>query len=156
MEQLSGGAMLYTVLLFNLLLVAASSVSAAQVYRCTDGEGRVEYRDVPCAEQKGGKITIQPNVVTGIDPATVRAASKAIDDRAAARLRIDEQAAKARANIEPMPADAAPSIPWWQLPGPPPDRQQQPPNGADGAISPTPAVTRPAVPVTAPGRSLAR
>ena len=132
-------------------LACALSVEAAQVFRCVDAQGRVEYGDVPCNGQSGGPITISPNVISGMDQAQVRALSRAIDQSVAARIASESQARAPRApNVAIPPVQATP---WWQQPGPPPDRQPPAPAAADS----TPAPSPPPAPVVAPApRPLAR
>src|SRR5436305_6764514 len=104
-----------------LLIVAMAlpfPVLAAQVYRCTNADGAVEYRDSPCAGQSGGRITVEPNVTREIDQSAARAASKVIADRLAARAQAEDQAARARSQ-RPVDGGQMPSsdTPWWLQPG---------------------------------------
>jgi hypothetical protein len=96
--------------------VLASSASAGAVYRCTDNAGRTEYRDAPCRNEAGGSVRIEPNVMPGIDPRTMREAGEAIDARTAARVS-EEQAARNRAlasNRAPAEIKAPPTPYWMQ------------------------------------------
>ena len=104
--------MLRTIVVACLATAGVAHVQAAQVYRCTDAQGRVEYADVPCTGAKGGPIAISPNVIPGVDQATVRALSRAIDERSAARIAAEEQARAARRPPVEMPAPEP--APWWQ------------------------------------------
>jgi hypothetical protein len=127
-------------------------VDAAQVYRCVDAQGRVEYADVPCTGASGGPIAISPNVIPGVDQATVRALSRAIDERSAARIAAEEQARAARR--PPMEMPTPEPAPWWQQGGTPPDREQkpaQPVNPPPVGPTPTPPIAPPVRPL-APGR----
>lgn len=126
------------------------TADAAQVYRCVDAQGRVEYGDTPCNGQTGGPIAISPNIVSGMDETTVRALNRALDQSIAARL---AREAQPRAPIKP--AVDVPSVqgtPWWQLPGPPPDRDIKKDDGSNNT-TPTPATPAPSPPVAPSARA---
>jgi hypothetical protein len=138
---------------FLLLCVGLAlpvSAVAEQVYRCTNAEGSVEYRDVPCAGQSGGRISIEPNVTREIDQSAARAASKLIADRMAVRAQAEEQAARARTVRD---GDAARmqggEIPWWQQSGTPPDRDKSP-QEAPPSTQPSTAKPPPIAPAVRP------
>jgi len=137
--------MLRLIVVACVAAAGAVNVQGAQVYRCVDAQGRMEYADVPCAQGSGGPIAISPNVVPGVDQATVRALSRAIDQRSAARASADEQARVARRPPVEMPTDEG-GTPWWQQPGPPPDRD---PNRKPGSGF-TPPVPTPRFPPADP------
>lgn len=138
-----------------ILLAIAIPAGAAEVYRCTDADGLVEYRDIPCAVRSGGRIAIEPNVTSEIDQSAARAASKAIADRNAARMLRDEQSARQRTPKQEAATGAVGTgadLPWWQLPGPPPDRtgQRAPPDDTSPSPKPPKPVVRPIAPPVQP------
>jgi hypothetical protein len=82
----------------SALLVVPAIVNAApaEIFKCTDASGKVEYRDFPCDGAAGQTLPAQDNSVgTGDDLATIRAKSAALDARQAAR-----QAAIAKESAE--------------------------------------------------------
>jgi len=144
-----------TLLLSMLAALATAPALAVDVYRCADADGNVEYRDTPCAQGAGRKITIQSNVnvTSEIDQRAAREASKAIADRAAARAQADAIAAQQRAQTIPPPApppaystDYQWDLRWWQIPGPPPDRIR-PPDPEDNPPPNRPTRPPPSLPV---------
>ena len=147
--------MLRLIVVACVAAAGAVNVQGAQVYRCVDAQGRIEYADVPCPRGAGGPITISPNVVPGLDQATVRALSNAIDQRSAARALADQQARVARTPPVEMPTDEG-GTPWWQQPGPPPDRDPNRPKPGSGFNPPTaqprfpPADVNPSMPAPTP------
>jgi len=151
-------------LLSCLTVVVPLSADAAQVYRCVDDSGRVEYRDLPCAGRSGSAITIEPNVTREIDQSAYRAASKAVSDRAAARAAAENQAAIARSSAVrsaggPGVATGSSGTPWWQQGGPPPDRDTptptpiDPSGGGDNTKPPPPIGTTPTPLPVSPGQA---
>jgi len=142
--------MLRLIVVACVAAAGAVSVQGAQVYRCVDAQGHIEYADVPCAQGAGGPIAISPNVVPGVDQATVRALSRAIDQRSAARASADEQARVARRPPVEMPTDAG-GTPWWQQGGTPPDRENKP----SAPDNPPPVKPTPTPPIAPPVRPIA-
>jgi len=123
---------LLTTTLALLAACAAPSLYAGQVYRCIDAAGHVEYRDAGCAaNESGGPVRIEPNVTPGVDPRAVQAESKSIAERAAARAAAEDEAARARAHRQSPEAAPSYSVPWWMMPGPPPERASGQKSGSD-------------------------
>lgn len=152
-------------LLSCLTLLVPCLANAAQVYRCVDENGRVEYRDMPCAGRSGSAISIEPNVTREIDQRAFRAASQALTERAAVRAAAENEAARARSRTAGVigAAGGAVSSPWWQQGGPPPERDVSPTPPDEGtpdapkapppiATPPTPLPVSPAQPRPVPVR----
>ncbi len=73
-------------------LAIAVPAAATDVYRCTDANGHVEYRDSPCDRNSASqRVELAPNgnAVREIDQRAARAAGDAIGARAAARIAAD-------------------------------------------------------------------
>lgn len=100
------------VVLACVAMSAAFAANAGAVYKCTDQNGRIEFRDWPCTGDTGGEVTVQPNVVREIDQTAAAEAGKAIGERLAARAKTDEADRAARITAQ---AAAAPSEPYVAL-----------------------------------------
>lgn len=87
---------------------AAFAANADAVYKCTDQNGRIEFRDWPCTGETGGEVTIHPNVVREIDQTAAAEAGKVISERLAERAKADEadRAARITAQAAAAPPDA--------------------------------------------------
>jgi Domain of unknown function (DUF4124) len=76
-----------------VLAAALQTAAAAEVYKCSDADGRVEYRDWPCAGSSGEKFEAKDNsYAAGTDLATIRAQDAAFNARQAAKQRAIDQA----------------------------------------------------------------
>ena len=47
-------------LLFVLSFLAAASSATAQVYKCPDASGRLQFQQTPCVGSAGGKVEVRP------------------------------------------------------------------------------------------------
>ncbi|MDQ0068984.1 hypothetical protein J2W34_000758 [Variovorax boronicumulans] len=47
-------------LVFALLLMAAASHTSAQVFKCPDATGRMQFQQTPCSGGSGGKLDVRP------------------------------------------------------------------------------------------------
>lgn len=75
-----------------VLAAALQTASATEMYKCSDAEGKVEYRDWPCAGSSGEKFEAKDNsYAAGKDLATIRAQDAAFNARQAAKQRTTDQ-----------------------------------------------------------------
>lgn len=126
-----------------IAFAALSQTAAAAVYKCTGADGKVEFRDFPCAGKTGQKVEIKPNTVTPIDQTSDRWLGNQISERAAQRADEEDRAALQRANSRPAPyvAESYDNTQYW-YPGYYPRRNGQ------HARPTTPAPAPRTVPVT--------
>ena len=76
-----------------VLAAALQTAAATEMYKCSDPDGKVEYRDWPCEGASGEKFEAKDNsYATGRDLATIRAQDAAFNARQAAKQRAIDQA----------------------------------------------------------------
>jgi hypothetical protein len=99
--------------LWATALLFSASGGAAEIYKCTNAAGRVEFVDEPCSNgTKGAAIEVKPNTLdTSADRAAVaRAQSQTSRDKAPTGATPQKQAAAApKATIDPAACSAAES-----------------------------------------------
>lgn len=132
------------ILLAAACIAASSPAWGAEIYRCRDANGRIEFRDSACDGPAGGKVEVRPNVVSEIDQSTAREAHRRIAERLAARAR-EEEAADRRARAARAADEAAAArraaaesrdVPWWFYPGYYAPRRPQPPSPLEPTVAP--------------------
>jgi uncharacterized protein YfaQ (DUF2300 family) len=75
------------------LAAMLQTAAASEVYKCSDAEGRVEYRDWPCAGSSGEKFEAKDNsYAAGMDLAAIRAQDAAFNARQVSKQRAIDQA----------------------------------------------------------------
>lgn len=83
----------------TVAVLGAAPVCAADVYRCTDVAGRVEFRDTPCAGAQASKrVDVAPNSAGTMTADELRA--KTTEASAKRRARIDAEAQAVAADNE--------------------------------------------------------
>lgn len=85
----------------TLLAVAislAASAQAAEIYKCPNAAGKIEFTDRPCAT--GTKLTVQPNSVAVQDQSATRAKREAVDKSIAKMQAADVAENDRRARVQ--------------------------------------------------------
>ena len=85
-------------LILLVVLLASGSTSAAEMFKCTNAGGKIEYRDHPCDGASGEKIKAKDNSVgTGDSLGAIRARDAQFQARQNAKREAADRAAADRA-----------------------------------------------------------
>jgi len=92
------------------LLLALPMLAAANVYRCTDAQGKVTYQAQPCADAADGrKLEVEQRSAPPAPPTPVRRAAPAFETAAPPAPALDPNVAARPAAVSPLSTAPAPA-----------------------------------------------